>query len=141
VLDPGDDDGGTVCRIETARAYRDRLVLKLEGIDDANAAAALRGRTVAVAEDEVPELPEGRYWLDHLLGLEVVDERAGSLGRVEDVIETGGGEVLVVRPMDGEDGEEILIPLVRRYVRGIEEEDGTIRTDVPEDLLDLNRGG
>lgn len=125
--------------IESARAYRDRLVLKLEGVDDANAAEGLRGNVVKTLPDDVPELPEGRYWLDDLVGREVVDRNAGRLGRVVDVIETGGGEVLVVAPADGEDDDEILIPLVRQFVLGVDGDTGEIRTDAPSDLLALNR--
>lgn len=145
----GPDGEGTSRKVEAARAYRDRLVLKLEGVDDAGAAAALRGTRVAVAARDVPDLPEGRYWLDRLIGLAVIDEDAGPLGRVVDVIETGGGEVLVVAGEgDGEsDGgqrqEEILIPLVRRFVRGVDGPDGDgggrIRVRCPEDLRNLNR--
>ena len=58
--------------IESARAYRDRLVLKLAGVDDAGAAEDLRGHVVKVKAEDVPELSDGRYWLDDLIGRPVV---------------------------------------------------------------------
>jgi len=128
--------------VEASRTYRDRLVLKLHGIDDGDAAASLRGSVVAVAPDDVPELPEGRYWLERLIGLRVFDEVSGrDLGVVVDVVETGAGEVLAVRP-DGngsDSDDDILVPLVREFV--VEVDAAAMRVRLPEDLLRLNRDG
>ncbi|HKB17133.1 MAG TPA: hypothetical protein VKF62_13790, partial [Planctomycetota bacterium] len=87
--------------VEETRAYGDRLVLKLRGVDGAGAAAALRGRQVAAPPEEVPILPEGRYWVSRLLGARVADETRGDLGTVEDVVETGGTDLLLVREASG----------------------------------------
>jgi 16S rRNA processing protein RimM len=87
---------------------------------------------------EAPALPEGTYWLDDLVGRTVVDENGEVLGAVEDVAETGGGEVLVVGGLRGGE-DEILIPLVREFVAGIEEGTGRVRVRIPDDLRDLNR--
>ena len=120
-------------RVEAARAYGGNLVLKLAGVDDPGAAEALRGASVRVPEDEVPALPAGEYWVARLCGLPVVDEAAGPLGRVEDVEETGGVDLLRVVGPRG----EVHIPLVGEIVTSIEE--GGIRVRLPEGLLDLNR--
>jgi len=134
----GGAQDGRRFEVEAARAYRDRLVLKLKGIENGDAAAGLRGADIVAAAEDVPALPEGRYWLDALLGATVIDDRRGVLGTVADVIETGGGEVLSVTSGE-EGGDEILIPLVRAFVHGFEADRRTIRVRVPDDLLWLNR--
>lgn len=124
--------------VESARAYRDRLVLKLVGVDDVEHAERFRGADLTVDLGDAPALPDGEYWLDDLLGRAVIDENDDVLGTVEDIAETGGGEVLVVRGRR-RDGDEILIPLVRVFVEGIEEDTGRLRVRIPDDLRDLNR--
>lgn len=124
--------------VESVRAYRDRLVVKLVGIDDVDQAERLRGADLAVDMADAPPLPEGVYWLDDLVGRTVVNEHDEVLGRVDDVAETAGGEVLVVGGVRGS-GDEILIPLVREFVSGIEEGTGRLRVRIPDDLRDLNR--
>ncbi|HEX5042822.1 MAG TPA: ribosome maturation factor RimM [Candidatus Polarisedimenticolaceae bacterium] len=120
-------------RVEAARAYGGTLVLKLAGVDDPGAAEALRGCGVRVPADEVPALPPGEHWVARLCGLPVVDETAGPLGRVEDVEETGGVDLLRVVGTRG----EVHIPLAGEIVTSIGEEE--IRVRLPEGLLDLNR--
>ena len=124
-----------VREVEASRAYGDRLVLKLEGVDDASAAAALRGRDVAALPSDLPSLPEGVYWSARLVGATVTDARAGVLGRVADVMETGGIDLLVVRD---EAGVETLVPLAREIVTAVDVEAGSIAVALPDGLRDLD---
>ncbi len=121
--------------VEGARSYRDRLVLKLESVDDAGAAQALRGATVEAERDALPPLEEDEYLADDLIGLDVV-EGARSLGRVRGLIATGGADVLEV---DGPDGRELLVPLARGIVRRVDRAGGRIEVELPEGLEELNR--
>ena len=122
--------------VEAARAYRDRLVLKLSGVDDPSAAQALRGRWLRARPDAVPDLPSGRYYVAELVGLEVHDEDGGRVGTVIDVIETSGTDVLVVEEMDG---HEVLVPMAKEIVIGVRVGDGRVDVRLPEGLRELNR--
>jgi len=129
--------------VEHVRGYRDRLVLKLKGVDDPSAAEALRGGEVKARLDQAPPLPPGRYWIARLIGLQVIDETRGCLGRVEGVLPTGGTDVLIVAAAERGDGSaaaaELLVPLAPEFVLDVSEEEGTIRVRLPDGLLELNR--
>jgi 16S rRNA processing protein RimM len=130
--------------IEHCRAYRDRLVLKLKGVDDANGAARLRGYDVEVARRDAPELPEGVHYVAELLDMLVLDESGQELGRVAGIIETGGTDVLRVQQgvqVSGreEEAAEYLIPLAREYVRSIDAALRRIEVSMPRELRELNR--
>ena len=85
---------------------------KFEGVDDRNAAFALRGATVAVARNEFPPLDEDEYYWVDLIGLTVINLENEPLGSVKNLMETGASDILVVN-----DGEiERLIPFVERHV-------------------------
>ena len=136
-------DGDAVYEVEGSRAYRDRLVLKLAGVDDPNAAEALRGSRVAVAVDDAPKLPAGEHYTAVLVGMVVVDERERTVGRVIDVMPTGGKDLLVIAPpadaaTANEEDNEILVPLVEG-IAVVDEAERVIRIRPPEGLLDLNR--
>ena len=124
--------------VESARAYRDRLVLKLAGVDDASEAEALRGKDVLALAEDVPRLPKDVYWVERLVGARVKDAALGDIGRVMDVVETGGGDLLLVKDSGG---VETLVPLVREFVTEIDEASGTIRLAIPEGLRGLNAEG
>ena len=135
VGEPGSGGSTGPVRVESARAYRDRLVLKLAGVDDANQAAALRGRDVAALAEDVPELPDDVYWVERLVGARVMDSALGDIGRVMDVVETGGVDLLLVK---NDAGVETLVPLSRPFVDDIDQAGGTIRVVLPEGLHGLN---
>ncbi len=135
----GETDGaaGSVYDIETSRAYRDRLVLKLAGIDDATMAAGLKGKRAMAFADDAPQLPEGVYYSARLVGMRVFDEEGERIGTVSDVVPTAGTEVLVVK-RPGEQGSEVMIPFAREIVLEVDEGDGSMTVRLPEGLLDLN---
>ena len=86
------------------------LVAKLRGIEDRNAAEALRGAEIWVATRQFARLDEDEYYHHQLLGLEAIDQHGAVLGRVMEILETGANDVLVVV---GE--QEYLVP----YVTGL----------------------
>lgn len=88
-------------------------VLRLEGIDDRNAAEAIAGRHLEV---EPRPLPEGTYYWHQLEGLRVTDEEGRELGRVAEVFRAGGSEVYRVEGPAG----ELLVPALERTVARID---------------------
>ncbi|NJD88271.1 MAG: ribosome maturation factor RimM [Betaproteobacteria bacterium] len=97
---------------------------KLEGVDDRDAAELLRGLDVAVTRDDLGEAAQGEfYWVD-LVGLEVVNLQGEKLGQVEELLRTGGSDVLVVRG-----GRERLIPFVADFVKSVDREAGRITVE------------
>jgi 16S rRNA processing protein RimM len=105
--------------------------LKLAGIDDRQAAAALRDRALQVPEGELQPLPEGQYYRFQLLGLRVLGAAGEELGRVIDVISAPENDVYVVQAAAG----EILIPAVDDVVQHIDIDAGIITIVVVPGLL------
>ncbi|MBL0142523.1 MAG: ribosome maturation factor RimM [Betaproteobacteria bacterium] len=97
---------------------------KLSGVQDRTAAELLRGFDVAVTREDLGEAGAGEYyWLD-LVGLAVVNLQNEALGQVEELLRTGGSDVLVVR---GE--RERLIPFIADYVRSVDRDAKRITVD------------
>ena len=102
------------------------VIVKLEGIDDRDAAAPLLGCEFGVMREHMPEPDEGTYYFSDLEGLEVVHRDGTSLGSVARVMETGANDVLVVQG----DGTERLIPFVTGHVvEVVDLDEGVIRVD------------
>ncbi len=96
------------------------LVLKLDGVDSPDAAEALRGALLEVPTAEAPALPEGTYYHYQLMGLEVRTAEGEELGRVVEVLTTGGTDVYVVHGPRG----EVLLPATSEVVASIDLEAG-----------------
>lgn len=118
--------------VEGVRELGDGWAVRFADVRSSEEAFALVGRLCLVSEDELPELePEDDPSL--LLGLPVIDVRAGALGEVTDILV--GPEQLTLVIGDGEEPERYMIPFVDEFVLAARE-DG-IEVDVPQSLLDL----
>src|SRR5439155_8842406 len=115
--------------------YRDRAILQLQGVATAGEVADWVGSDILLQSKDLVDLPEGTYYIFRVVGLEVVDLRQRSLGRVVEVMATGGTDLLRVR---GEGGRECLIPFARAICRRVDPAAGIIEIDPPEGLLELD---
>lgn len=95
----------------------DRPLVRLEGIDDRDSAAALRGELLLVEESAAP-LEAGEWLADDLVGLQVQ-----GLGRVQRVLPGPSCDLLEI-----EDGT--LVPLVSDAVKSLDLEAGTVQVDL-----------
>ena len=98
---------------------------------DRNAAEKLKGLLIAVPRDQLPEQPEDEYYWSDLIGLPVINESGVNLGKVEQLLETGANQVLMV---NGENGQ-ILIPFVASAIKQVDIPNKCIRVDWAADYL------
>lgn len=120
--------------IENVRAQKNMVILKLEGADDRNAAEALRGKELYITEDDLPELPEGQYYVRDLIGMSVTEEDGNMLGHVTDVLQNTAQDIFEV---ESENGKKLLIPKVDQFVLDIDAEKREITVRLIEGMLDL----
>jgi 16S rRNA processing protein RimM len=120
--------GGTPRKVAQSRVHKSFVLMKLDGTDTVEAAQALRGAVLSIDRSGVA-LPEGRFFIQDLIGLGVFDgeERVGTL---YDVLTTPAHDVYVVR---GEDGEH-MIPAVPEFVKEIDVENGVIKVTLIEGM-------
>ncbi|MGD8378525.1 MAG: ribosome maturation factor RimM [Gammaproteobacteria bacterium] len=112
-------------RVLEGRRQGKNVIARLEGIDDRDQAMPLLHAEVAIERAGLPELAAGEYYWADLQGLEVVTVGGLILGRVDQLLETGANDVLVVQ---GE--RERLIPWVRgEVVRKVDTAAGRIEVD------------
>jgi 16S rRNA processing protein RimM len=120
--------------VDQAREHGGRLLLRLAGVADRDAADALRGSLFVVDSDELPPIDEPDTYYDHQLeGLHVRTTAGLDVGVVAEVLHTAAGELLAVR----RDSGEVLVPFVSAIVTSVSLEDGLIEIDPPEGLLEL----
>lgn len=108
--------------VETFRLSVPTLLMKLDGVDDRDAAAALAGREIWVERRHAAPLGPDEFYLADLTGCEVRQD-GRPIGTVRSVLEAGAGDVLeAVRG----DGRTVLVPFRRQYVRSADTDAGVI---------------
>ncbi|KAA0112294.1 ribosome maturation factor RimM [Mycolicibacterium sp. P1-5] len=135
-LKPSRGGGGQDVVIETARPHGGRLLVRLPGVSDRNAADALRGHLFVVDTADLPEIQDPDEYYDHQLeGLAVRTVAGRAVGTITEVLHTAGGELLAVRDPEG---VEVLVPFVGAIVTSVSLADGIVEIDPPDGLLDLD---
>ena len=103
--------GGKETEVRSARVHKSVVLLTLPGVEDMDAALALKGKSVSIYAEDV-ELPEGEYFDVELEGCTVVDDTTGAaLGTLKRVLHYPAHKVYEVK---GE--REYLIPAVKEFI-------------------------
>jgi 16S rRNA processing protein RimM len=94
-------DGSPALTIASARPSKGGIVARLKGVDDRNAAEALRGLKLYISRDRLPEPEEDEFYLADLIGLAVETAEGEVLGKVKTIQDFGAGDLLEIQPRAG----------------------------------------
>jgi len=117
--------GTVTLSVDEAKVHSDSVVAKFAGLDDRNAAEALRGARIFLPRSSFPAASKDEYYWVDLIGLKVVNREGVDLGLVRDLMATGPHSVLCVEyTAQQEDGgsatAERMIPFVSVYVDAVD---------------------
>jgi 16S rRNA processing protein RimM len=107
-------------------------LLKLAGIDERNGADRLRGLLVLIDIEHAVPLEAGEFYLYQLIGLTVQTAEGETLGKLEEVLETGANDVYIV---DSPRYGEVLIPATEEAIVKTDIGAGVMTVKLPEGLL------
>lgn len=110
-----DEKGTQPVKAVSCRPHGNIAILKLEGVDTVEQANALRNRMLWFKRSDA-HLPEGQWFINELIGCEVLDADDETLcyGTLTDVAPTGANDVWYINTPDG---REVLIPAIKDVVK------------------------
>ena len=121
ILRQGEKEG--TWEVEELVAQSGTLLLRFSGIKSPEDAAALKGAEIMVEREYAAPLKEGEYYVEDLKSLEVVTRTGESMGRIADVVEGGGGDLLEIMLTLG---ETRLAPFRKEFFGDVNLEEGKI---------------
>lgn len=124
--------------VERATLHGRYWLIKFEGIDTREEAAALRGALILIRTDERVPLPDGSYYHDQLIGLKLYNTEGECLGQVKDIVPGAAHDhYLIGRDAPGE--KDFLLPAVKAFILEIDLSGGRIIAEPPAGLMELER--
>ncbi|WP_024614632.1 ribosome maturation factor RimM [Clostridium sp. Ade.TY] len=108
-------------KILGVKFQKDRVILKIEGIESIDDAEKYKNKIIEVPRDMEPELPEDTFYARDLIGIHVFDTDGNDLGAIYEVIETKNNDVYWIRKP-----KELLIPVLKDIVLDIDLEEEKI---------------
>jgi 16S rRNA processing protein RimM len=128
------EDGRRSFEIESMRQGKDAMIVRLNGIDDRDAAERLRNLRLYVPRSRLPATEDSEtFYHADLIGLTVVDTRGASIGTVAAIHNFGAGDLIEVAPLGG--GVTALLPFTEAVVPSVDIAAGRVVVDPPEDMF------
>lgn len=97
-----DRHGHRLFNLTIVSAAKGGAIAKADGIDDREAAEALRGVELFIPRSALPEPNEDEFYYSDLEGLDVVDTDGVRLGVVKQVVNHGAGDLIEMQNDQGE---------------------------------------
>ena len=121
-------------RIEKVRYQNDMVILKFKGVDDRNAAEALKESDVMITEADLKELPEDTFYVRDLIGCSVFNVETGTeIGTIRDVLQNSAQDIYVIKTAGGKDA---MIPAVGDFVDEVNIEERFVKVRLIPGLID-----
>jgi 16S rRNA processing protein RimM len=138
LLPPDAQRAAREAQIERHWLHKNRIVLKLAGIDSISDAAPFAGWRVAIPREERAPLAEDAFYVADLIGCHLIDEAAGAidLGPVLDVERGASGALDMLVLKTGKD--ELLIPFAKAYLVSVDLNARVLRMRLPAGLTAIN---
>lgn len=120
-------------KIKEFRFQKNRILFAFKEITSIEAAETLRNAEICIPESDAVELEENEFFDWQLEDCRVETGEGEKIGRVREVMRTGGTEILVVEGAE----KEFLIPFAESICTEVNVENKLIKIDAPEGLLDF----
>jgi len=126
------EDGTRRFEIENLRTAKDHFVGRLHGVNDRNAAEALRNLKLYVGREKLPQTEDrDTFYHADLIGLAAVTTDGEPYGEIVAVHNFGAGDILEIR----RGGETLMLPFTDAVVPQIDIENGKVVVDPPVDII------
>jgi 16S rRNA processing protein RimM len=120
------------CDILAVKVDTKQIVVNLKGIKTPDEAEKLRNKYLFVPKEQTIKLHTGSYFMDDVIGCEVVTEEKMNVGVVADLLSLPANDLWVVR----NGAKEFLIPAVKAIIRDVDVKMKRITIHALEGLLE-----
>ena len=119
--------------VEEVRITGRSTILKLGGIESRTAAEQMQDQMILIPGSEIVQPPQGSFFVDAVLGMNVVTEEGKRVGIVCDILCLPSNDLWQV-----ESGSRLIsIPAVKEFIRNVDPQTRTVVIHEIEGLLDV----
>ena len=128
---------GASFKLSNVKTSKGGISAKLAGIEDRDAASAMRGVELFVDRAKLPAPQEEEFYYVDLIGMDVETSGGEKVGTVNSVHDFGAGDLLEVAlwASDRSKSETVFVPFRKEVVVDVRLAEGRIVIDPPDGLL------
>ena len=127
-----DKSGKKTFKLEGAKPHKNAYLCKLNGIENPEDGALLRGQELYIERDNLPNASEDEFYYVDLIGLDARLENGEKAGEVLAVQNHGAGDMIEVKPASG---KSFMVPFTEAHVPKVNFDDRFL-TIIPLKYID-----
>ncbi len=108
-------------------------IMKLEEINNIEAASELKSCKLLLPIEVLPQLEEGKFYYHDVIGYHVKDQEKGKLGIIENIFSGGNQDLISMKYQS----KEVLIPIADEIVIKAIHDQKEVLVHLPEGLLEI----
>lgn len=110
-----------------------KAIVKFEEVDTVEKAAELKGTTLYLPLDKLPELDDNQFYFHEIVGFTITDQKLGKLGTITNVYNLEHQDLIA---MDYQN-KEVLIPVTDDIIINIDRKEQDVEVNLPDGLLNV----
>jgi 16S rRNA processing protein RimM len=110
-----------------------KAILSLDESNDIDMARSLKGATLHLPLNLLPELTENQFYFHEIIGFMAVDQTLGEIGPVKLVYDAGPQDLLAIEYK----GVEVLLPINDVTVGKVNRNKKQVFVNIPDGLIDI----
>lgn len=117
-------------KVKSCKIQKNMLIIKLEGINIVEEAAKLKDTNLYIIKEDISDI-EDTYYVEDLIGMDVIDEKEQVIGTITYVFNTGANDVYEIKSSDN---NEIYIPAIKDVVKKVDIQNKKMYIEMMEGL-------
>lgn len=134
------DRDGQQFTIEKVRLANQRVLARIRGVEDRNAAEKLRGTKLYADRAQFAEPLQDEFYHVDLIGLEAVVDGGEAIGTVVAVRNFGAGDMLELQPSEA-GKPTVFVPFTNAHVPDVDLDAGRVVVILPQYTAEVPEGG
>jgi 16S rRNA processing protein RimM len=128
-----ESDLTTKVQVEYSKIISSFVIFKLKGIDTPEEASKLKQKYIYIERNENEKLEEDTYYIDDLIGLQVISiDNNSVIGTISYIFNTGANDIYEVKLNDGKNA---YLPAIKDVIKKVDIEDKKVYVKLMEGLL------
>ncbi|MGX7108313.1 ribosome maturation factor RimM [Facklamia miroungae] len=121
--------------VQSIQDHKGSYLVKFKEYNNINEVEFFKGLTLAISAQDQQELEEDAYYHHQIIGLSVYTMQNQKLGTIKEIISLGSNDVWVVKA-DKANQKDILLPFINDVVKEVNLNEGIVRVELMEGLVD-----
>ena len=118
-------------KVKSCKIQKNMLIMSYENINVVEEAEKLRDTNIYIIKEDISDL-EDTYYIEDLIGMDVIDENEQVIGTISYVFNTGANDVYEIKTLDN---KEIYIPAIKDVIKKVDLKSKKMYIEMMDGLL------